>query len=173
MWNTTKNSLNGLGHPPWGVVYSWVRSIFTKTMSGSSCDKRKRNSNRFHIKRDALTKGTNPLSISTSALTAKYGSVSEDNTMGDHLAIFPDTQSGLSASAQELLLFPKLFWRGNNTPQRIGNTWAGPSSTDYGVSIASNMGYQPDAVLNFAVDGIALMKAMQGRKWSSGRNFNS
>jgi hypothetical protein len=80
--------------------------------------------------------------------------------MGDHLAIFPDTQSGLSASAQELLYSQNYFGGGNNTPQGIGDTWAGPSSTDYGVSIASNMGYQPDAVLNFAVDGIALMKAM-------------
>lgn len=140
----------GIALMAWLIYKNWGPGAVMKDSNGTPVD--------FNSDATRSLRAKNPLSLSSSDVATKWGSVSEDNELNDHLAIFPDVQSGLSAAAQELLYSTHYFGGGNNTPDGIGTTWANDAS--YGLDIASNMGLEPGTVLSFQESGVSLMKAI-------------
>lgn len=90
-----------------------------------------------------------------------------DNLLGDHLMVFKTTQDGLNAAAW--LLHDNYFQTGSSdTPESLGNKWAGDSQAkaaangvqSYGDSIASIMKMDPQSKLAYGTDGQNVMKAL-------------
>lgn len=84
-----------------------------------------------------------------------------DDKLGDQLAIFKTTQEGLNAAAW--LLQDAYFNKGFRTIGAIGDRWSGKTGSpfsDYSVSLSKIMKLPIDSQLNFATDGIGLMKAL-------------
>jgi hypothetical protein len=145
----------GLGLFAWWVWNNFGPGAVVTDENGIAVD--------FNSPATRETRAKNLLGVSSSKWTV--GAVGEDNELNDHLAIAPDTATGLKWAAN--LLKAGYFQAGYNTPLSIGTYWSQGKQIDdptadlgYGNSVAEIMGVDPNSLLDFGIDGPNLMAAI-------------
>jgi hypothetical protein len=101
-------------------------------------------------------RANNLLNLSTCSITRKWGQIGEDNSMGDHLAIFPHYENGIHASLE--LIRKRFLFFGMFAPAPFGNKWSGDKKRQYGFTLAKMMGVSPGMPRTFKGWGDSLLR---------------
>ena len=103
-------------------------------------------------------KANNLFGISTCRYTRLFNQSGEDNSMKDHLAIFPHLDNSIFATID--LLKAHYLTLGFCVPSLLGDKWSGDKSLKYGLNLSKIAKLNPVIPIQFKLKGDSILKAL-------------